>query len=146
MRGMLDPRERAAMSEEIDPSTVAHAPGIRVSAACFEVRATSGPDEGMSIVVTARSAGRVLVGTSESCTLRLTDRRVSRRHLALDVKDGQLRVSDLGSKNGTTVNGLRIVDVFCHGGELVVVGDTTLRIDVDQADAETPDVRMAFGS
>lgn len=134
------------MPEELDPSTLAHAPGVRTAAACFEVRVTSGPDAGKSVTVTSRSAGRVLVGTSESCALRLSDRRVSRRHLALDVKDSHLRVTDLGSKNGTTVNGLRSADVFCQGGELVVIGDTTLRLDVDRADPETPDVRMAFGA
>src|SRR6476469_7516708 len=113
--------ERAAMSHEIDPSTVAQAPGVRVVASCFEVRVTSGADEGKSVAVSPRSAGRLLIGTSESCALRLTDRRVSRRHLALDTKDGSLRVTDLGSTNGTTVNGLRAADVFCQGGELVVI-------------------------
>lgn len=131
--------------EPHDPSTVAHAPGVRVGASCFEVRVTAGPDEGKTIAISPRSAGRVLVGTSESCALRLTDRRASRRHLALDAENGFLRVTDLGSTNGTTVNGLRAADVFCQGGEIVVIGDTTLRIDVDRADAETPDVRMAWG-
>jgi len=137
--------ESTRMPKEIDPSTVAHAPGVRVSASCFEVTVTAGPDAGAKVVVSPRSAGRVLVGTSQSCALRLTDRRVSRRHLALDAEGGHLRVTDLGSTNGTVVSGLRAADVFCQGGEIVVIGDTTLRIDVDRADAETPDVRMAFG-
>lgn len=128
-----------------DPSTVAQAPGVRVSASCFELRVTAGPDEGKSLSISPRSAGRLLVGTSESCALRLTDRRASRRHLALDTENGLLRVTDLGSTNGTTVNGLRAVDVFCQGGEVIVVGDTTLRVDVDRMTAETPDVRMAWG-
>jgi two-component system response regulator HydG len=137
--------DRVRMPKENDPSTVAHAPGVRLSASCFEVRVTSGPDTGKSIAVSPRSAGRVLVGTSESCGLRLVDRRVSRRHLAFDAKDGHLRVTDLGSTNGTTIDGLRAADVFCQGGELIVIGETTLRIDVDQAEHDTPDVRMAFG-
>ncbi|MBS2017027.1 MAG: sigma 54-interacting transcriptional regulator [Deltaproteobacteria bacterium] len=128
-----------------DPSTVAHAPGVRLGAGCFEVRVTAGIDEGKSLAVSPRSAGRLLVGTSESCALRLGDRRASRRHLALDVEGGLLRVTDLGSTNGTTVNGLRVMDVLCQGGEIVVIGDTTLRVDVDRVDAETPDVRMAWG-
>lgn len=138
--------ESTRMPKEHDPSTVAHAPGVRVSASCFEVRVTSGPDAGRSLAISPRSAGRLLVGTSESCALRLGDRRASRRHLALDADNGYLRVTDLGSTNGTTVNGLRVADVFCQGGEIVVVGDTTLRIDVDRADTETPDVRMAWGT
>lgn len=129
-----------------DPSTVAHAPGVRLGAGCFEVRVVAGLDEGKTLAVSPRSAGRLLVGTSEACALRSTDRRVSRRHLALDVEGGLLRVTDLGSTNGTTVNGLRVMDVLCQGGELVVIGDSTLRIDVDRVDAETPDVRMAWGA
>lgn len=133
------------MPNETDLSTVVHAPGVRASAVCFEVRVTAGPDEGKTVTVSPRSAGRVLVGTSESCELRLTDRRASRRHLALDAHGGHLRVTDLDSTNGTTVNGLRAVDVFCQGGELVTIGDTTLRIDVDTAETEIPDVRMGWG-
>jgi len=129
-----------------DPSTVAHAPGVRLSASCFELRVTAGPDEGKSVSISPRSAGRLLVGTSESCALRLSDRRASRRHLALDAENGLLRVTDLGSTNGTTVNGLRAVDVFCQGGEVLVIGDTSLRVDVDRADTDTPDVRMAWGT
>jgi len=136
---------RMPSPKDVDPSTVTHAPGVRLSASRFELTVTAGPDAGKSIVVSARSAGRTLVGTSETCTLRVTDRRVSRRHLAVDVEGGHLRVADLGSTNGTTVNGLRIVDVLCAGGEIVTLGDTTLRVDADSAEAEVPDVRMAFG-
>jgi DNA-binding NtrC family response regulator len=128
-----------------DPSTLAHASALRVASRQFEVRVASGPDAGASVVVSPRSAGRVLVGTSPSCALRLTDRRVSRRHLALDVSREGLRITDLGSTNGTTIDGLRVADAFCRGGEVLAIGDSTLRVDVDREDVEAPDVRMAFG-
>jgi two-component system response regulator HydG len=134
------------MSDARDPSTIAHASALRSSrAACFEVRVTAGPDAGHTVTVSARSPGPVLIGTSEACHLRLADRRTSRRHLALEATDEGLRVTDLGSTNGTRIGGLRIVEAICQGGELVSVGDSTLRIEIDRADAETPDVRMAFG-
>lgn len=128
-----------------DPSTLAHTDSPRGRAKRFEVRVTAGNDVASVLSVSARSAGRLFIGTSSSCHLRLSDRRVSRRHLSLDVTSDGLRVTDLGSTNGTTVNGIRVVDAFCRGGEILVIGDTTLSVDVDRAEEEAPDVRMAFG-
>jgi two-component system, NtrC family, response regulator HydG len=133
------------MSDARDPSTIAHASARSSKAACFEIRVTAGPDTGLTQAVTARSPGRVLIGTSEACHLRLTDRRASRRHLALETTADGLRITDLGSTNGTRIGGLRIVEAVCQGGEILSLGDTTLRIEIDRAEAETPDVRMAFG-
>jgi two-component system, NtrC family, response regulator HydG len=129
----------------VDPSTIAHADAPRPHAMRFEVRVTAGADAGSVLPVSARSAGRLFLGTSAACHLRLSDRRVSRRHLSLDVTREGLRITDLGSTNGTTLNGIRVVDAFCRGGEILVVGDSTLSVDVDHAEEEAPDVRMAFG-
>lgn len=132
-----------------DPSTVAHASAVRISNAQFEVRVVAGPGPeaaaGSSVLVSARSAGRLLVGTAQTSALRLADRRVSRRHLALDVGALGLRVTDLGSTNGTRIDGLAVVDAFCRGGETITIGDSALRVEIDHAKAEAPDVRMAFG-
>ena len=46
-----------------------------------------------------------LVGRGEGCDLALDDARVSRRHARLAPFDGGWRVEDLGSKNGTLVDG-----------------------------------------
>lgn len=134
------------MSDARDPSTIARASTLRSKVGCFEVRVTAGPDAGLSVTVSARSPGRVLIGTSEACHLRLADRRTSRRHLALDATEEGLRVTDLGSTNGTRIGGLRIVEAICQGGEILSLGDSTLRIEIDHAETETPDLRMAFGS
>jgi transcriptional regulator with GAF, ATPase, and Fis domain len=61
--------------------------------------------------------------------VRLADPKVSRRHATFDVAGEGLRLFDLGSTNGTTVNGLRVHDVTLRGGELVRVGDTTLQVE-----------------
>ncbi|HSO32216.1 MAG TPA: sigma 54-interacting transcriptional regulator [Labilithrix sp.] len=134
------------MSDPPDPSTLAHASPLRPArAGSFEIRVTAGPDAGQTVTVSARSPGRVLIGTSEACHLRLTDRRTSRRHLAVEATERGLRIGDLGSTNGTRIGGLRIVEALCEGGELVTLGDSTLRVEVDHAEVATPDVRMAFG-
>jgi pSer/pThr/pTyr-binding forkhead associated (FHA) protein len=51
-------------------------------------------------------SGCWLLGRSGLCALRLrADRRVSRRHCLLEIDDRGAWVQDLGSRNGTTLNG-----------------------------------------
>ena len=88
-----------------------------------------GPDVGAKRTIDGYQPSRVLVGQSHSCELRLTDREVSRRHLAIDVEGRRLRVTDLGSKNGTFVDGTAIVDAYLRGGEIVRIGATAIRAD-----------------
>src|SRR5690349_1511190 len=89
----------------------------------FEIRVTAGPDIGKSFTVDSNREGRVLVGQSPACGVRLADPTVSRRHAALELAGGALRVADLGSTNGTWVNGLRVYDVVLQGGETMQVGN-----------------------
>jgi len=71
--------------------------------------------------------GELTLGRSPSCEVPLEDHRVSRRHAKLEWVDGQARVEDLGSRNGTLVNGERIeVPVVLLPGDRVQVGDTTV--------------------
>ena len=68
------------------------------------------------IVVKGRSAnttlklndGVTLVGRHDDCQLRIKSSQVSRRHCEIFEKKGLLLVKDLGSSNGTYVNGKRI--------------------------------------
>jgi len=54
------------------------------------------------------SADRVVVGRSRSCEVRLQEDSVSRLHAAFVWRDRALYLEDLGSSNGTFVNGRRI--------------------------------------
>ncbi len=107
----------------------------------FSVKVLTGPDAGQEVRLDGTKA-RALLGTSETSDLRLTDRLVSRRHLAFDVGESLLRVTDLGSSNGTTVNGVRIVDALLAGGEIVSVGETTLMVSAAR-DASVPRLTSA---
>ena len=53
------------------------------------------------------SDGEVLLGRSAECGIRVQDPLVSRRHAMLVCKDGGCSLSDLGSRGGTLVNGVR---------------------------------------
>lgn len=57
----------------------------------------------------------------------LADPEVSRRHLALSYADGNLSVVDLGSSNGTSVNGVPVTaQTPLHPGDVVELGDAQL--------------------
>jgi transcriptional regulator with GAF, ATPase, and Fis domain len=85
-------------------------------------------------VVGGRDAGRTLeiestarVGARPLAELVLDDPKVSGLHCQLGVT-GELRVRDLGSKNGTFVGGVRVVDAFVQPGDIITVGDTRLSV------------------
>lgn len=94
----------------------------------FLVSVVSGPDRGHAFELDGQSP-RTLVGMSTTCGVRLTDTSVSRRHAALEVEEDGLRIQDLGSKNGTTINGLRITDALLAGGEVLRLGGTMLKVE-----------------
>ena len=112
----------------------------------FTLVVVDGIDAGKSFAVDGTQP-RVLIGTSSACAIRLADPAVSRRHAAVDVQGPRLRVTDVGSSNGTRVGNVRVVDAFVEVGESIRVGFTTLRV-VARDDASNPVLssRSSFGS
>ncbi|MEP4651918.1 MAG: adenylate/guanylate cyclase domain-containing protein [Ilumatobacter sp.] len=73
--------------------------------------------------------GPLVVGR-ECDGLLLADPQVSRRHLSLDVADGRVVVTDLGSTNGSTIDGRRLDRPTALGpGNVVRCGETTIVLD-----------------
>jgi hypothetical protein len=67
-----------------------------------------------------------LLGRGTDCDLRLVDPGVSRHHSELRVEDGQVVLVDLGSTNGTFVNGQPVRRVVLVDGTTVTLGRTTM--------------------
>jgi two-component system response regulator HydG len=124
------PAPRAAPThEEITkaaPSAPRDAPPVPVS---FRVHVVEGVDAGRELRIDGNEASRLLVGKGPTAHLKLVDPAVSRRHLALEIERGRLRITDLGSTNGTRLDGYEIADAYAHGGEVVRIGSTSLRIE-----------------
>lgn len=67
-------------------------------------------------------AGEILIGRDITCKVVVTDRQVSRYHARITVKDGGALLEDLGSKNGTYLNGDVISEpVMLQDGDLIQV-------------------------
>lgn len=111
----------------------------------FVLRVVEGPDSGASASIDETTASPLLVGQSAVCALRLTDREVSRRHLAFELAHDRLRVTDLGSTNGTFVGSLAIADAYLAGGEQLRIGATKLRVDRVPASGATLGTEESFG-
>jgi len=99
------------------------------AAESFALSIVAGPDEGKRFTVAPGLPARVLAGTSPACDIPLTDRLVSRRHAAFELAGASLRVTDLGSTNGTFVQGILVGDAYLGGSELVRIGETVLRVE-----------------
>jgi predicted component of type VI protein secretion system len=88
-------------------------------------------------VVKGRSANQVLkladvvntVGRHDDCTIRIKSSQVSRRHCELFEKKGTLLLKDLGSANGTYVNGKKVQgQQVLEPGDELTIGGVKLRV------------------
>lgn len=94
----------------------------------------TGPTGDRSVIA---CSGTALVGRTDTATIPLHDPRVSRRHLEIDpLPAGEFRIRDLGSRNGTTVDGQRIRSAECTAmaGAALDVGPYTLTLAGRQDD------------
>jgi predicted component of type VI protein secretion system len=97
-----------------------------------KLRVLSGPHAGETIDVIN---GKLLVGREEDCHLRPDSEFVSRHHCVLLLDEYTLRVRDLGSKNGTFVNGRRIgisETILLHD-DMISIGEMICQVDLAQS-------------
>jgi len=74
--------------------------------------------------------GRPLtIGRATDNDLVLGDSRVSRHHARLQGRRGTLVLTDLGSSNGTRVNGITVQEVVLGPGDRIQLGDSILVVD-----------------
>jgi hypothetical protein len=70
------------------------------------------------------------IGRAADNDLVLADGRVSRHHARLSGRRGTLVFSDLGSTNGSRVNGVVVSELVLGAGDRIELGDTTIIVDV----------------
>ena len=81
---------------------------------------------------------RTILGRRQDCQLRIPTRDVSRRHCEISPgeKRSELIVRDLGSSNGTYVNGNRIAEAKLEPGDRLTVGPVTFVVQIDGKPAD----------
>ncbi len=80
----------------------------------------------------ALGAGTICIGRSPENDIVLDDRRVSRRHAEVRLRLGRHTLYDLGSTNGTFVNGKRVSEVALSEGDRITLGAATLVYRLDE--------------
>ncbi|OLE97798.1 MAG: hypothetical protein AUG75_03910 [Cyanobacteria bacterium 13_1_20CM_4_61_6] len=85
----------------------------------------------------------VILGRALEADVRVNDARASRLHARITTEkdeatgETRYRVTDLGSTNGTLLNGEPVTEAFLHDGDKLIVGEHLLRFDMlDEIDRE----------
>ena len=106
-------------------------------------------------VLTGLEAGRVhvvttdevMVGRASTCALRIDDSSLSRQHCHIRRTGGSYFVEDLGSRNGTQVNGMRIrTPMLLEDGALIQLAAGTIIMFSHQEDLEVQAEQRLYAS
>ena len=90
----------------------------------LSLRVSVGSSEGRTVAV---SSHRLVIGRDRGCQLRLGSAQVSKQHAAIERRDGKVFLRDLGSTNGTLINGrhIRDLEVELHHEDQIQIGAVT---------------------
>jgi pSer/pThr/pTyr-binding forkhead associated (FHA) protein len=111
--------------EPSNPSDAARTPALAQGP--LVLRFISGKYQGGEFPIDG-SAPEIVIGRSSEVDMVLVEDMVSRRHARILVDGGRLLLEDLGSTNGTFVNGEKVRRAELHEGDRVLVGTSILKL------------------
>src|SRR6476619_5662466 len=86
----------------------------------------------------------IKIGRLSSAHLCLDDEKVSRIHSVIEVSpDGKLSIIDMGSVEGTYVNGKRVNKGALTFGDEIKVGNTTIKLEAQGTEAAAANLKTA---
>jgi transcriptional regulator with GAF, ATPase, and Fis domain len=88
-----------------------------------------GPHQGETF---ALDKARIVIGRDMGCDVQLLDGKTSRKHAEITVDRGQHFIVDLGSANGTMLNGRNVRKGPLVNGDEIMIGNTTLRFEDEE--------------
>lgn len=124
MEAVSDDEEPVA--EDLGPDATRAGPPVHLDI-------VEGPDKGKKKRFTSV---RLVIGRTPGCELQLSDQSASRRHAELIHSEGGIILRDLGSGNGTKVNGERVGEQVLQHNDVITIGKTKLRFHDDLAAIE----------
>jgi pSer/pThr/pTyr-binding forkhead associated (FHA) protein len=84
--------------------------------------------------------GRICIGRSSDIDLILIEDMVSRKHAYITVQGQNVKIEDLGSTNGTFVNGERISETMLHQGDRILIGTSIMKLVASDKDIKQTSV------
>ncbi|MDK1024386.1 MAG: FHA domain-containing protein [Gammaproteobacteria bacterium] len=81
----------------------------------WAIVADSGPEKGQVIAIKEKTS----IGRALECDISILEPGLSRQHAELEILDAELIIRDLGSSNGTYLNGKKISQAVCRGGDVL---------------------------
>src|ERR1051325_423506 len=91
--------------------------------------ALAGPSKGKAFGL---SDADFSIGRDASNSLSLNDALISRHHAVIRVKESEITISDLNSRNGTFVNSVPVQERRLHPGDRIQIGESLLLFAEDE--------------
>jgi transcriptional regulator with GAF, ATPase, and Fis domain len=101
----------------------------------------SGPLKDSTALLTAEE---ITIGRDTSNGIAVADPSVSRRHFLLRQEEGRFEIGDLGSRNGTLVNGEPVQEQSLNHGDVISAGDSSFLFLIDESEIVVPPGRVEF--
>ena len=114
----------------------------QVAAPQFALRFISGKYQGGEFPL--RMEREIIIGRSSDLDMVLVEDMVSRKHAKISTQAGQIVIQDLGSTNGTFVNGEKIEEARLKEGDRILIGTSIIKlvaVDATQAQASEAEAR-----
>ncbi len=123
------PAWQPQQANETKETLALHALPKQVSEAPAKLTFETGPFAGRVAPIPEQSAA---VGRAPDNDIIIGDPATSGRHCRIEVRAGAYWISDLGSTNGTLVNGEPIIDKQLEHGDVISIGQNTIRFTLSQ--------------
>jgi len=96
--------------------------------------------------IDVKPGATLVVGRAVNSDVPIYDPTISRQHAQVSAEDGGLRVKDLGSSNGTFLNGSRVSDVVAVPNDVVTFGKVAFYVREHARPAEQPKEAAGFAA
>jgi pSer/pThr/pTyr-binding forkhead associated (FHA) protein len=110
-------------------------------ARAFALKFISGKYQGGEFPL--KTEKQIVIGRSSELDMVLVEDMVSRKHAKITVQPGRITIEDLGSTNGTFVNGEKVKQAQLKEGDRILIGTSILKLVQQGADSEHVDETMA---